>query len=135
MAATTLVAAPFTFGSSRSVGAVGLDDMELLAQYSFESGYTDSVRGEAGELSEATSGSVTLEKDGTNTYLSVQGAPATYNNVVMVANPFKGDAATDMTIAMNVRVDSSTTSAFQGLWAIIQEEAGSWVGLCASGRI
>lgn len=133
MAATTLVAAPFTFGGSQSVGAVGLDEMELLAQYSFESGYTDSVRGEAGELSEATSGSVTLEKDGTNTYLSVQGAPATYNNVVMVANPFKGDAATDMTIAMNVRVDSSTTSAFQGLWAIIQEEAGSWVGLCASG--
>lgn len=89
MAATTLVAAPFTFGSSRSVGAVGLDDMELLAQYSFESGYTDSVSGEVGTASEA---GVSLNKDDSgNTYLSIEDEKTAVANVnyVQFANPFE----------------------------------------------
>lgn len=130
MAATTLVAAPFTFGSSRSVGAVGLDDMELLAQYSYESGYTDSVSGEAGTLDETTAGTVTLQKEDNNTYMSV-GSSGNYNNVLAVANPFAGNTASAMTIAMKVRVNESND--YQGLWAFIQDTAGSWAGLCGTG--
>ena len=130
MAATTLVAAPFTFGSSRSVGAVGLDDMELLAQYSFESGYTDSVSGEAGTLDETAEGTVTLQKEDDNTYMSV-GSSGNYNNVLAVANPYAGDTASAMTIAMKVRVNESND--YQGLWAFIQDTAGSWAGLCGTG--
>ena len=99
MAATTLVAAPFTLGGSQSVGAVGLDEMELLAQYSFESGYTDSVSGEAGTLDETAEGTVTLQKEDDNTYMSV-GSSGNYNNVLAVANPYAGDTASAMTIAM-----------------------------------
>lgn len=130
MAATTLVAAPFTFGGSQSVGAVGLDEMELLAQYSFESGYTDSVSGEAGTLDETAEGTVTLQKEDDNTYMSV-GSSGNYNNVLAVANPYAGDTASAMTIAMKVRVNESND--YQGLWAFIQDTAGSWAGLCGTG--
>lgn len=130
MAATTLVAAPFTFGGSQSVGAVGLDEMELLAQYSFESGYTDSVSGEAGTLDETAEGTVTLQKEDVNTYMSV-GSSGNYNNVLAVANPYAGDTASAMTIAMKVRVNESND--YQGLWAFIQDTAGSWAGLCGTG--
>lgn len=130
MAATTLVAAPFTFGGSQSVGAVGLDEMELLAQYSFESGYTDSVSGEAGTLDETAEGTVTLQKEDDNTYMSV-GSSGNYNNVLVVANPYAGDTASAMTIAMKVRVNESND--YQGLWAFIQDTAGSWAGLCGTG--
>ena len=130
MAATTLVAAPFTFGGSQSVGAVGLDEMQLLAQYSFESGYTDSVSGEAGTLDETAEGTVTLQKEDDNTYMSV-GSSGNYNNVLAVANPYAGDTASAMTIAMKVRVNESND--YQGLWAFIQDTAGSWAGLCGTG--
>lgn len=130
MAATTLVAAPFTFGGSQSVGAVGLDEMELLAQYSFESGYTDSVSGEAGTLDETAEGTVTLQKEDDNTYMSV-GSSGDYNNALAVANPYAGDTASAMTIAMKVRVNESND--YQGLWAFIQDTAGSWAGLCGTG--
>ena len=130
MAATTLVAAPFTFGNSQNVGAASLDEMELLAQYSFESGYTDSVSGKSGTLDETTTGTISLQKDKDNTYMSV-GSSGNDNNVIQVANPFKGDAASDMTIAMKVRVNESNN--FEGLWAIVNAPAGSWVGLCGTG--
>lgn len=139
MAATTLVAAPFTFGSSRSVGAVGLDDMELLAQYSFESGYTDSVSGEVGTASEA---GVSLNKDDSgNTYLSIEDEKTAVANVnyVQFANPLKdADLSNGFTVAMKVRTTGATVNSWEGLWGFmnnVDTQEGGFFGLSGDGGI
>lgn len=136
MAATTLVAAPFTFGGSQSVGAVGLDEMELLAQYSFESGYTDSVSGEVGTASEA---GVSLNKDDSgNTYLSVadETTTRTTRNYVQFENPLAdADLSNGFTVAMKVRTTGFANS-WEGIWGFMNTadaQEGGFYGLCGDG--
>ena len=123
MAATTLVAAPFTFGNNQNVGAASLDEMELLAQYSFESGYTDSVSGKSGTSSES---GVSLNKDDSgNTYLSVadEAATGTNKNYVQFANPLLDQEITNgFTIAMKVRNhEDVVVNSWEGLWGFMGE--------------
>lgn len=123
MAATTLVAAPFTFGSSRSVGAVGLDDMELLAQYSFESGYIDSVSGESGTPSDS---GVTLEKDDNGVYAVIADNVGNNDpkNYIRFNNPLKDesvDLSNGFTIAMKVK-NTGVVNAWEGLWGFMNNE-------------
>lgn len=132
MAATTLVAAPFTFGGSQNVGAASLDEMELLAQYSFESGYTDSVSGASGTaITNTGADAVALAKDDAgNTYLQVTGS-ASVNNYLQVENPV--ESGSDFTIAMKVRTHESND--YQGLWAFMTGTTGSFYGLCGTGGV
>ena len=125
MAATTLVAAPFTFGNSQNVGAASLDEMELLAQYSFESGYTDSVSGDTATATGTDAGAVTLQKEENgNTYLSIANESSFANNIknyVEYDNPMKGVSSTNgFTIAMKIRLHNAAeqANAYEGLWCV-----------------
>ncbi len=125
MAATTLVAAPFTFGNSQNVGAASLDEMELLAQYSFESGYTDSVSGDTATATGTDAGAVTLQKEENgNTYLSIANESSFANNIknyVEYDNPMKGVSSTNgFTIAMKIRLHDAAlqTNSWEGLWCV-----------------
>ena len=135
MAATTLVAAPFTFGDSQSVGAASLDEMELLAQYSFESGYTDSVSGESGTAIYNTglSDTINLQKDdsSSNTYLSIAGQKSQSDHI-RVANPVQGDSAVDLTISAKVRV--YTADNWQGLLGFQDSSESGFIGLTGNGN-
>lgn len=125
MAATTLVAAPFTFGNSQNVGAASLDEMELLAQYSFESGYTDSVSGDTATATGTDAGAVTLQKEENgNTYLSIANESSFANNIknyVEYDNPMQDvDSTNGFTIAMKIRLHDATlqTNSWEGLWCV-----------------
>lgn len=125
MAATTLVAAPFTFGNNQNVGAASLDEMELLAQYSFESGYTDSVSGGTATATGTDAGAVTLQKEENgNTYLSIANESSFANNIknyVEYDNPMKGVSSTNgFTIAMKIRLHDAAlqTNSWEGLWCV-----------------
>ena len=125
MAATTLVAAPFTFGNSQNVGAASLDEMELLAQYSFESGYTDSVSGDTATATGTDAGAVTLQKEENgNTYLSIANESSFANNIknyVEYDNPMQDvDSTNGFTIAMKIRLHNAAeqANAYEGLWCV-----------------
>ena len=125
MAATTLVAVPFTFGNSQNVGAASLDEMELLAQYSFESGYADSVSGDTATATGTDAGAVTLQKEENgNTYLSIANESSFANNIknyVEYDNPMKGVSSTNgFTIAMKIRLHDAAlqTNSWEGLWCV-----------------
>ncbi len=125
MAATTLVAAPFTFGNSQNVGAAPMEQLEQVAAYTFDD--SASIEG-----LEAVGASV-IEDEDQGSVLQVA-ANANGKNYLRLDNPFYQGEAESLTVSMKVKLLAAADQ-WLGLFGFMNNTTGGFFGVSGNGSV
>ncbi len=126
MAATTLVAVPFTFeGSRQSVDAAPMEQLEQVAAYTFDD--AASIDG-----LEAVGATVVDDTD-QGSVLQVA-ANSNGKNYLRLDNPFYQGEAESLTVSMNVKL-LATADQWLGLFGFMSNTTGGFFGVSGNGSV
>ena len=125
MAATTLVAAPFTFGGSQNVGAAPMEQLEQVATYTFD---------DAASIEGLESVGASIVEDADQGSVLQVAANADGKNYLRLENPFYEGTAESLTVSMDVKL-LGTADQWLGLYGFMTTTTAGFFGVSGNGSV